>query len=39
MNQGRDNHDDDVLAGGALLWCVVLVVCIAVLAEGVWRLL
>ena len=37
MNQGRDNTDDAVLAGGALLWCVVLVVAVCVLVEGVWR--
>ena len=36
MNQGR-NTDESLLAGGALLWCVVLVVCIAVMAEGVVR--
>jgi len=37
MNQGRDNREKSVLAGGMLLWCVVLVVCIGVLLEGVVR--
>lgn len=41
MNQGRSAKDieESVWVSGTVLWCIILAVCIAVLVEGLGRLI